>query len=468
MFKILHKWSFIIIAVFSIQVQANVKNSDIDLIQQIQSITEEAYIFAYPMLQNYKSLYSRTVLGKKPINVFSHRQKLLGPKFTAIVGPNNDTLYSASWLDLSGGPLVISVPEVEKSRYYSIQLIDMYTHNFAYIGQRSTGSKAGSYVIVGPNHDLGDLASKYSGVFQSETNFVFAIGRMLAKGSEDEKVAANLLKQYQLYPLTPLSDKNISKLSEELPPYSLDIVQSYKFIELFNYLLSHVSIHPSEDKLVSSFSKIGIGAGKTFDMASYSPEVQAAIKAGVKSALSKISAESKLIGAQVAGWNTTYLGFGSRNVMQGKYLLRAAAAMIALYGNDREENSSFSRQVDQKRQPLDGSLNDNSSVYTLRFEKGHFPQSDAFWSLTMYRLPEVLLYENEIQRYSIGDRTKNLNYAEDGSLTFYIQHKAPEGDKLKNWLPAPAGPFALALRTYLPKPAVYLGEWLPPEVKRVR
>lgn len=468
MLKQLSHWSCLFIVFFAFQVQANDHVVSKKEIQQAEQLAEAAYVFAYPMMQNYKSLYFRTVVGKKPLNNLSHRRKLLGPKFTAIVGPNNDTLYSAGWLDLANEPFVISVPNVDNNRYYSIQLIDMFTHNFAYIGQRTTGDKVGSYLIVGPEQKIDSVPDGIDGVYQSESNFVFVIGRMLAKGGKDEALAANLLQQYQLQSLDQFKGKSVEfkKSQVAFPPYDVDQVKNHHFIDLFNFLLQFVAIHPSERIMLDSFENIGVIAGKPSSFEGFPVEIQQAIKKGVSTAFNKIAAESKLIGSQVAGWNTTYLGFGSRDVMQGKYLLRAAAAMIALYGNDREENSSFSRQVDQDRQPLNGALNDNSTAYTLRFEKGHFPQSNAFWSLTMYRLPEVLLYENDIQRYSISDRNQALQYGADGSLTFYIQHQAPQADKLNNWLPAPAGPFALALRTYLPKPSVYNGKWQPPEVKR--
>jgi hypothetical protein len=86
----------------------------------------------------------------------------------------------------------------------------------------------------------------------------------------------------------------------------------------------------------------------------------------------------------------------------------------------------------------------------------------------MYKLPEVLFIHNEINRYSISDRTKGIKFAKDGSLTLYIQSENPGGELENNWLPAPEGPFMLGLRIYWPKPAIYNGEWIPPAVTKTK
>ncbi len=431
---------------------------------EAKSIAEEAYIYAYPMMQNYKTMYLRAIKGQRGFNNLTHRHKLLGPDFTAIVGPNNDTLYSSVWLDLRAEPYVITVPEVPDNRYYSIQFIDMFVHNFAYIGQRETGSTGGTYIIAGPNTSIPKSVEGVDRIYYAESEFVFAIGRILAKSGLDQSIAADLQRQYTLQPLSSFLGQAAKPAAPELnfPVYDAQRIKTVQALDLFNYLLGFVEIHKTEQELFKRFEKIGVFPGSHSGFKNMPVEIQQAIREGINSAYAKIVAESELIGAQVEGWNTTYKGFGPRAVMQDKFLLRAAAAMIALYGNDKEENSSFSRQVDHLNTPLDGL----KSEYTLRFEKDQFPPAEAFWSLTMYRLPEVLLFENPIQRYSIGDRTQGLKYAADGSLTLYVQHKPPLGEHVSNWLPAPAGPFAVALRLYLPDPVIHSGEWLPPQFIR--
>ncbi|MCI0410153.1 MAG: DUF1214 domain-containing protein, partial [Acidobacteria bacterium] len=115
---------------------------------------------------------------------------------------------------------------------------------------------------------------------------------------------------------------------------------------------------------------------------------------------------------------------------------------------------------DDRGKPLQG-----KTRYVLRFEKGELPPVEAFWSITMYRLPERLLAANDLNRYSIGDRTPGLQYGPDGSLEIYLQQEPPAREKQSNWLPAPPGEFFLSLRLYLPKKAIQEGTWKPPAVK---
>ncbi len=443
---------------FSQTVEAKITNAE------ARQLAEEAYIYAYPMLQNYKTMYFRSIAGRggnppRPFNVFSHRSKLIGPEFTAIVGPNNDTLYSSAWLDLRREPMLISVPAIPRTRYYSFQFIDAFVHNFAYIGQRTTGTRAGNYLVYGP----GQSPAEYPGIdkyFSSESDFVFLIGRTLVNGPDDIPNVLALQNQYQIIPLSRFAGTPSPPPVEaiDFPVYEADKVQSWKFVEYINFLLAYVSIPPGEKEFLDRFKVIGIAP--ECQAGDLPEDIQHAMDEGVRAALKRIQAETLVIGSQVNGWNTTYKGFGSRQKVQDQFLLRAAAAMLALYGNDKEENSGFSRAVDANGLSLDGSL----KKYLITFEKGQLPPTNAFWSLTMYGFPEIRLVKNSINRYSISDRAGNLTYKQDGSLTIYLQHTAPRLEQQSNWLPAPDGPFVLSLRIYLPKQEVLDGSWKPPQV----
>ena len=431
--------------------------------EEAKIIAEEAYIFSYPMMQNYKTFYFRVVAGKGPVNEFRHRHKLLGPEFTAIVAPNHDTLYSSAWLDLRTEPLVISVPEFPVERYYSLQFIDMYEYNFAYIGQRATGHKAGKYLIVGPDQ-APPAVSGIDRVYQSEGDIVFVIGRILAQDEEDQKRAVILQDQITVMPLSQYLNQGPPTPAGVIayPQYDPEKAESENFINYFNFLLNYVRIHPDDADAFQRFKKIGISPGELDVLTKMSPDMVAAIRAGVMAGHEKIEATTKKIGTQINGWNTTFKGFGSREIVKGTHLLHAAGAMMGLYGHNPEENSSLSRYFDSDGMPFDGS----KYCYTLRFEKGQTPPAKAFWSLTMYIPPKMLLYENPIKRYNIGDRTRGLKYGEDGSLTLYIQHDSPGTERESNWLPAKDGIFALALRMYLPKASLRDGSWQPPQINR--
>lgn len=431
---------------------------------EAKAIAEEAYIYAYPMMENYKTLYSRYAEnGQMIFNTFLHRHKLMGPEFKRIVAPNNDTLYSSVWLDLRAEPLVVTVPNIPEERYYSLQFIDLFVYNFAYIGQRETGSKGGSYLIVGPGQKAPDVPG-IRRVYPSESDFVFCIGRILAKNTEDQEIAAGFQRQFKVEPLSAFLKKQPPSPPEPVDFLAFDPAKakSEHFIEYFNFLVRHANIHPSDEAAFETFKKIGIGPGAHITLDKMEPGLVTSIREGVMSGYAKIQAETKKIGTRVAGWNTTFKGYGTRDMMKGDHLTHAAGAMIGLYGHNPLENSSFSRQADSEQIPFDGAKNQ----YVLRFEKDRMPPAKAFWSLTLYRMPEVLLSANELNRYAIGDRTTGLQYGKDGALTLYIQNASPGKELESNWLPSPEGPFMLALRVYLPGESLFNGSWQPPEVIR--
>jgi hypothetical protein len=140
--------------------------------------------------------------------------------------------------------------------------------------------------------------------------------------------------------------------------------------------------------------------------------------------------------------------------------VRAAAARAGLWGNHGYEAAYAMTWVDGDGESLSG-----DRAYTIRFEQE--PPVDAFWSITMYDLPEYFLVANPIGRYSIGDRTAGLRRDDDGALTIAIAHDDPGEAERANWLPAPDGRFRPILRLYSPRPEIFDGSYeLPPIVRR--
>lgn len=442
---------------------------------EASAIAEEAYIYAFPMMENYRTLYVQAIDWtspgyKAPFNQLTHERQLLGPEFKDVVRPNNDTLYSFAWLDLRAQPIVVGVPAVE-DRYYSVQLIDMFTHNFAYIGTRTTGMAAGSYVVAGPQWE-GSKPDGTKAVFQSESNFVYCIIRTEVRGPEDLSAVAALQDRYRLTPMNVFQGRPTAPAAAGItfPSYAPNKVKSAGFIDLFNFLLEQVSVRPEERDLMQRFARIGIQPGALSASMVLSPQVREAIDAGVGQGIVSISNAARdpasLEGVTVrtaGGWSGIKGIFGNGESMRGKYLVRAVAAMIGLYGNDFDEAYYPLANEDASDEPLDGSKHS----YVIRFSRDELPPVDAFWSMTMYSLPDQLMVANPIDRYSIGDRSK-LRYGADGSLTIYIQHRPPGAPTQSNWLPAPDGPFSLQLRMYLPKPEASDPLYLPPPARAAR
>ena len=432
---------------------ANTQRDAVVTPEEAQEIAEEAYVYAYPMMENYRTMYvqaiDRTAPGYlAPFNELVHQTELLGPGFKDIVRPNNDTVYSLGWVDLRAQPLVITVPQIE-DRYFSVQLVDMFTHNFTYMGTRATNGEAGSYLIAGPQWE-GTKPGDTKAVFRSESNFVYCIVRVEVRGPGDVAAANAIQERFRFTPLHVFLGRSRAPMAPGItfPMYDPEKATSAGFIDLFNFLLHQVVITPEEQALMQRFARIGIQPGNRAASLSLDPTTRDSVDAGIGQALiemRKSAADpSGLEGVRVRvenGWQGSDGIFGNGAEMRGKYLARAIAAMVGLYGNDSIEAYYPIGSSDASGDGYDGSKH----KYAMRFEKDGMPPVEAFWSMTMYSLPDQLMIENPINRYSIGDRTK-LRYAKDGSLTIYIQHQPPGKKREANWLPAPDGPCSRQFR----------------------
>src|SRR5437762_9286568 len=208
---------------------------------EARAIAKEAYIYGFPLVDNYRIQYSyfqdkQNPEFKAPWNEIKNIPRVYTPADTAIQSPNSDTPYSFVGMDLRAEPLVLTVPPIEKERYFSVQLIDAYTFNFDYIGSRATGNEGGSYMVTGPNWK-GETPKGVKKVFRSETEFAFAVYRTQLFKPEDldnvKKVQAGYKAQTLsaflgtaappaapaldfIKPLTPAEEKTSPKLSNIL------------------------------------------------------------------------------------------------------------------------------------------------------------------------------------------------------------------------------------------------------------
>jgi len=439
--------------------------------EEAKQIAEEAYIYAYPMLEHYKMMFAMAMYPESgaytaPFNVMHHNPALSTSKDTIIVRPNNDNIYSAVWFDLSEQPQVLKVPGITDNRYYSFQIIDLYTHNIDYVGTRVTGFNEGNYLFVGPDWE-GEVPDGINKVITSEGNYLLALGRTQVFGSADLENTKNLLSGFKVESLNVYNGMSeITKIPEnpDIPPFNPNHIRNVNFISYLNALMATAYIHPSEKELFKKFSKIGIEPGKTFNAAEMKPEIKDAIEAGIAKAMKNIEAEASNLGERQNGWMLISGVFGNREAMQGKYLTRAAAAFFGLWGNDLEEAYYPEANLDEDGEELNGSKHN----YMIHFDADQLPPVKAFWSFTMYKLPEQLLVENEIDRYIITNNTEGLKYNEDGSLDIYIQKENPGNDLQSNWLPAYDGPFSLQARFYWPEPKSLDPLYVPPAVQKAQ
>lgn len=421
---------------------------------EARSIAKDAFLYAYPMLYNYKTMVEQAVDPASKSYVggfgrFRNYSRPYGPENKDIVTPNNDTPYSWAWLDLRREPWVLTVPVIPDKRYYVFQWIDLFTYNFAYVGSRTTGDGAGHYLFAGPNWH-GETPKGIDKVFRSETDFIVTLGRTALLGPADVK---NLQAIQRGYALTPLSTfehgappPSVPKLS--FPKWDEAKATSIDFIAYLNFLLQFTQpVDPAEVELMQRFATIGIAPGKPFDAAALQPDQRAALEAGV--------ADGKAALADAEKQTTSSFDlFGTRQDLGGNYTKRAVAAAMGIYGNTKEEAVYVGTRLNADHQPLLG-----SQPYVVHFDKQDLPPARFFWSMTMYDLPARHLVANPIQRYSIGDRTQGLQYGADGSLDIYVQHASPGPTKESNWLPAPEGAYTVIARIYGPDASVFNGSW---------
>jgi hypothetical protein len=413
---------------------------------------QTAYIYAYPMIANYKAMYEFNIdksspQYKGPFNTVVSDPHVFTPKDTAVVTPNSDTPYSMLQADLRAEPVVFCVPDVEKSRYYSVQLIDMYTFNYGYVGSRTTGNYAACYMIAGPGWH-GITPPKIARTFQSETQFSLLIFRTQLFGPND---IANVKKIQEGYTAQPLS--SFARTPPPPAPPAIDFPKftneafGADFPKFLNFLLQFCPEVATESAVRLQFDTIGIGAGKPVDLSTLSPDQKREIESAVKDGNAAITARRDQIGRNLNGWRVG-APFGNRDHFHGDNLFRAAAAMSGIYGNDAEEAVYPATRADGIGAPLDGSKHN----YTLTFAPNLLPPVNAFWSVTMYDAKTQLLIENPINRYLINSpMLSSLKKNADGLLTLYIQKDDPGPDKRANWLPAPNGPIYLVMRLYWPR-----------------
>jgi hypothetical protein len=234
------------------------------------------------------------------------------------------------------------------------------------------------------------------------------------------------------------------------PPYDKAKAATYDFIGYLNFLLSLAEPpHPSEVALWEQFQQIGIAPGAAWDARKVDTATLAAIDEGVKEAQVELKAQIDV--------TTTSNGlFGSRKVLGQNYLKRDIAAAMGLYGNDIEEAW------------YGGFVADGNRPSQLHFTPGRLPPAKFFWSITIYTVPDRFLYANPLQRYSLGDRSENLEYDADGGLTIYLGHDSPGAGRENNWLPAPAGAYNIVTRVYGPSEAAIKGDWKLPALTPVK
>ncbi len=401
-----------------------------------RKIARDGMIWGYPLVDSFRIQHSyfadpASPEFKAPWNQLNHEARVYTAADTVMQTPNSDTPYSQIGADLRTEPLVLSVPEIS-DRYYSLQLIDMYTHNFAYIGSRATGTGAGDYLLAGPDWQ-GEAPAGIRQVIRCETQFAFVLYRTQLISPDDIDNVRAIQAKFQVAPLSQWAGTPALAaapvISFPTPPGSEEQRNSTRFFEMLAFVLQFCPEHPDDAGIRADLAKIGVVPG-----AAFTPDagLDQAITDGLADgwqAFVKNKAENIDTGKRGSADS-----FGTRAFLNGDHMARMSAAVLGIYGNSREEAIYPNYLIDGDKKPLSG-----ASSYRLRFAEGQLPPVNAFWSLTLYRMPESLFYDNPLNRYLISSlMLPELKREADGSLVLDITHAAPADQT--NWLPAPEGP----------------------------
>jgi hypothetical protein len=424
----------------------------------ITDITRQAFIWGFPIVDNYSVLYKFSLDRtspeyKAPLNHINHARTVATPANRAIVAPNVDTPYSYAWLDLRAEPIVLSLPAFEPERYVSLQLIDSYTYIIDYVTPRTNGHTGGNFLVAGPNWQ-GEPPPGIKQVFVSPTELVLAFYRTQILGADDLPNVHALQDQYLIRPLSTFLHRPAPPPAPPLHPIPpLDIRKqptSLQFFKVLNWMLATMPVLPEEQALRQQFTNIGICPGQPFIVPD--DETERAIADGVKQALVELRDGVQHIKSSAEL-------FGSRQFLGRNYRIRAIAAMLGIYGNAAAEYLGVGYSTDAEGRPFDGQNN-----YQIKFTAAGLPPVAAFWSITVYT-KEQFVYANSLNRYSINSlMVPHLVQDRDGDFTLYVQHQSPGAEKERNWLPIPNERFMLTFRTYLPGEAIQQGKWVAPPV----
>ena len=441
------------------------------------NLVKEAYIYGYPVEQSFRMYVTipDNIGQTKPLyNHFSYAGKLASAavdntaKVTAYkktrnrggAGPNNDTPYYGSQLDLSDEPVVLSVPDFG-NRYFSYQFLNFYNRNVYYIGSSFSDSTAGKYLLIGPNCK-GKVPEGMKAIHFEDAHLNL-FGRVLVEDdSTDIKNVVALQRQASLTPLSKYPAEQNSYTGLERNDFTFyNSIDSF-FINLNNAL--RLSPAPAYDKpVLQKLSILGIGSATGFNWNKYDAATQQRIHSTLMQTDSLLDAEAasgdidfgnewQRTNPKIGAWGTDYWN-EALYIKHGFYAGHTETEAFYIIPKSRENHGYFK----------------GGHKYKIHFAKDSFPplKEKGFWSMTAYEIPGYFLLPNPIHRAAIRDRTKNLKYNADGSLDIYLQSDSPGLDKESNWLPIATTESTVTFRVYLPKQALLNGTYKLPLIQTI-
>jgi len=354
----------------------------------VATLIELAYRYAFPTYElarvRYALQFDPTLLRHLPSNFLLHNRNLATAASRLITAPNADTLYSLAFVDLRGGPVRIDVPEMG-ARYYSIALMDMYTNDFAYIGRRTNGTQAGSFLLVGPGQKR---EPDNQAVIMAPTPTVVLLSRILVTNPHD---LGNVHRLQDGIVLTAPG-----KVPAEPRPIAPLPGNGVNFVSVVNQAFAENPPPRVDEAVLGRIAAVGVGRSA----GPMTAEIERAWNEHFADVQRQLVVASRRQNP-IEGWTYPAVDIGRFGT---DYDTRARVALSGLLANVREEDMGLTAVADNMGAPL---LSEHA--YRLRLPR-RMPVG-AFWSLTMYELnPDgrLFFFENPLQRYAIGDRTEGL------------------------------------------------------------
>ncbi|WP_448624432.1 DUF1254 domain-containing protein [Geodermatophilus sp. URMC 64] len=421
-----------------------------------RSLAVDAVVYGLPAALQYAEMYAQTVdrTGDRytGFNAFAHDRALAGPDYVAFTTPNADTLYSNAWLDLGDGPVLLDLPPFG-ARYYTANFLDMYS-NATNLSTRTVGPDGGRFLVA--TTDWAGEVPDGASLFRVATRHMWILLRIFVDGTDADLAEAHRLQDRVT--LTPIYDDASDSEPPAFPAATPATVRSdwRIFFAALDAVLRTSGRPVQDDALTYRFRSLGIGGRSPFDADALDEQVREGLREGFADGMALVQGCRAQLGNPIpgAGWNRGTAGAYGLN-----YLRRAAANHVGLGATTPVENQAFTTFRDAAGEPLDGTRGD----YAV--ELAPPPPVGAFWSLTVYDARTQALVPNELGRHVVNSATPGLRYDAGGSLRLTVSAERPVDPA--SWLPAPAGPFYVVIRAYLPLDDVRAGRWQPRPVRRL-